>query len=393
MVMSSDKLLALWENLHQLSLNNYWNTEERNLLSQVGERLKKSIESSDSEDEGPPKQSTSTTQPAIIPRPSPTNPQQSSNSVNNTPASKSHCILAGGSRVSEDTLYRQVNYPESTPPPPRKNAQGHFSTLTAEGDQFLESLLPHLTQKGRARSPSPIRQRRDETPFNREAWLAEKRIRQQEQMTYNYRHSSYHNNMPANWSNYAELSDRDAEGETDNEDAMDLDPEVGSSHPKKEPEGSQPLATRFDPVTVPKATNTDLFRGTQLLSPVVAKRLNSAPPDKRPNKSMTPTISYHISRIITFLIPLITPPPDKPQKEMSHIWRNLELTLQMCKRANILNVYNANSDPLITKDMLNESQVEDFQKDPQHAKVPSWLVLCQQSSLQQRLPTVASATQ
>jgi hypothetical protein len=131
-----------------------------------------------------------------------------------------------------------------------------------------------------------------------------------------------------------------------------------------------------------------------LLSPVVAKRLNSAPPDKRPNKSMTPTISYHISRIITFLIPLITPPPDKPQKEMSHIWRNLELTLQMCERgncfpksiiiyidivthdeltsnftANILNVYNANSDPLITKDMLNESQVEDFQKDPRHAKV------------------------
>jgi len=315
--LSAIPVLALWENLHQLSLNNYWNTEERNLLSQVGERLKKSIESSDSEDEGPPKQSTSTTQPAIIPRPSPTNPQQSSNSVNNTPASKSHRILAGGSRVSEDTLYRQVNYPESTPPPPRKNAQGHFSTLTAEGDQFLESLQPHLTQKGRARSPSPIRQRRDKTPFNREAWLAEKRIRQQEQMTYNYRHSSYHNNMPANWSNYAELSDRDAEGETDNEDVMDLDPEVGSSHPKstvvsrrppnlskslfvdsrhypkppatnsatslftphptavrpapnslaeikirhipqstahKEPEGSQPLATRFDPVTVPKAS-------------------------------------------------------------------------------------------------------------------------------------------
>jgi hypothetical protein len=122
----------------------------------------------------------------------------------------------------------------------------------------------------------------------------------------------------------------------------------------------------------------------------------STPPlrDKRLNKSKTPTISYHISRIITFLIPLITPPPDKPQKEMSQIWRNLELTLQMCEQgncfpksiiiyidivthdqltsnftANVLNVYNANSDPLITKDMLNESQVEEFQKDPRHAKV------------------------
>ncbi|PLW43578.1 hypothetical protein PCASD_11444 [Puccinia coronata f. sp. avenae] len=208
MVMSSDELLALWENLHQLSLNNYWNTEERNLLSQVGERLKKSIESSDSEDEGPPKQSTSTNQPAIIPRPSPTNPQQSSNSVNNTPASKSHRILAGGSRVSEDTLYcqRGTNFLSPSNPISPKKAE-----------------RVHLHQFGNDET---------KTPFNREAWLAEKWIRQQEQMTYNYRHSSYHNNMPANWSNYAELSDRDAEGEMDNEDAMDLDPEVGSSHPK-----------------------------------------------------------------------------------------------------------------------------------------------------------------
>jgi hypothetical protein len=38
--------------------------------------------------------------------------------------------------------------------------------------------------------------------------------------------------MPANWLNYAKYSNQDAEGETDNEDAMDLYSEVGSSHPK-----------------------------------------------------------------------------------------------------------------------------------------------------------------
>ncbi|PLW25478.1 hypothetical protein PCASD_24987 [Puccinia coronata f. sp. avenae] len=299
--MSSNKLLALWENLHQLSLNDYWNTNERNLLSQVGERLKKSIESSDSEDEGPPKQSNSTTQPAIIPQPSPTDPQQSPNPFNNTPASKSHGILAGVSRLSEDTLYRQVNYPESTPPPLRKNAQGHFSTLTAEGDKFLEFLQPHLTQKAPARSPSPIWQQQDGTPFDKEAWLAEKRNRQQEQMTYNYRHGSYHNTMPANWSNYAELSDRNAEGETDNEDAMDLDSHVGSSHPKSTMVSSRPpnlsktllVNSRHYPKTPATNSATSLFNPhptavcpvPKSLADTVIRRIPQSTPHKQPEGS------------------------------------------------------------------------------------------------------------
>ena len=132
---------------------------------------------------------------------------------------------------------------------------------------------------------------------------------------------------------------------------------------------------------------------------------------------MITSISYHISRIITFLIPLITPAPSKPPKEMRHIWMNLERNLEMCQqgncflksiiiyiyivthdeltlnfKANILNVYNGNFNPLITKEMLNDSPFKEFWKDPQHTKVHFLDGICQHTSVQQRLPMIASTT-
>ncbi|PLW29965.1 hypothetical protein PCASD_18899 [Puccinia coronata f. sp. avenae] len=73
--------------------------------------------------------------------------------------------------------------------------------------------------------------------------------------------------MPANWSNYAKLSNQDAEGETDNEDAMDLDSEVGSSHPKstvvssRQPNLSKTLLinSRHYPKTPATNSATSLF--------------------------------------------------------------------------------------------------------------------------------------
>ena len=197
-----------------------------NLFSLVGDRLKQEIECSDSENEQHPKARKSKSLPGKKTPPPPANPQMSAN-----PTSKSPGLLG---RVSNDTLYLQVNYPNSPPSPFLKDAHGNISHLTHTGTRFLDSLQPHLTRKDPVRCQSPVAPKQDtqkHAPFDDNTWKAEKQKQMADWLAYQYQHSQYHNTLPANWSNNAEDSDRDAEGKTDNKSAMDLDTDVGSSHP------------------------------------------------------------------------------------------------------------------------------------------------------------------